>query len=151
MQSWQENGRECIFMFLPPFFCRRRRSRPLPSLVMFQETRDLAMRRLMYAVVPAVAILCLLPAVLMPAEGRTLRKFRRAALPKFAAADGAGIFFEDVFSQGVSGPRPTAPLRSPASVSPAPEAPGTPLKMPPAGQLPASPAPARPAVPPGAD
>ena len=107
------------------------------------------MPRVAFAVVFVLA-LCLLPAVLMPAEGRTMRKFRRAALPKFSPSDGAGIFFEDVFSQGVSGSRPPGPLRSPASVSPTPVSPGVPSKIPPAGQPPVPPAPARPAVAPGA-
>lgn len=74
--------------------------------MIFQETGPLTMRRLLIAVLPAAAVLFLLPIVLLSAEGRSLKKYRRAALPKFSPEDGADIFFEDVFTQGVSGPRP---------------------------------------------
>ena len=74
--------------------------------MIFQESGPLTMRRLLFAVLTAAAVLFLLPIVLLSAEGRSLKKYRRAALPQFSPSDGAGIFFEDVFAQGVSGPRP---------------------------------------------
>lgn len=67
----------------------------------------------MFAVVPAVGIVCLLSAELTSADFGAVKRFRGAALPTFSPADGAGIFFADVFSQGVAGPRPTGPLRLP--------------------------------------
>ncbi|NLF72209.1 MAG: hypothetical protein GX575_24510 [Candidatus Anammoximicrobium sp.] len=82
------------------------------------------MSRVAFAAVTGLAMLWLLPGALISAEGRTTRSFRRAALPKFLPADGAGIFFVDVFAQGVSGPRPPRFAPAPARVSPPPATPG---------------------------
>lgn len=84
-----------------------------------------------FAVVTALAFCCVLPGPLRSAEGRSLKRFRRAALPQFVPADSAGVFFDDVFSQGVSGAPP--PTKTPASAPPPRLAP------PPAPALPAAP------------
>ena len=98
------------------------------------------MPRLAFAAVTILAISCLFPTVLRPADSRPSRKFRRAELPKFAPSDGAGVFFDDVFSQGVSGPLPAgsasvSTAMPPTSVAPNPQ--------------PKSPAPAAPVSPAG--
>ncbi len=103
------------------------------------------MPRFALAAVTILTIGCLLPAELQPAENRPSRKLRRAELPKFAPADGAGVFFDDVFSQGVSGPLPTGSAAGSAAMPPATGAPALPPNMLPAGQGPMPAAPARPA------
>jgi hypothetical protein len=82
------------------------------------------MPRLAFTTVTILAMSCLFPAELRPADSQPSRKFRRAELPKFAPSDGAGVFFDDVFSQGVSGPLPATPASGgmpPATVVPGPQ------------------------------
>ena len=73
------------------------------------------MVRVGFVAVIGLTVLCLFPGMLRPAETGPTKKFRRAELPKFAPSDGAGIFFDDVFSQGVSGPRPAGAVASPGA------------------------------------
>jgi hypothetical protein len=93
-----------------------------------------------------LTVLCLVPGTLRPAENGPTKKFRRAELPKFAPSDGAGIFFDDVFSQGVSGPRPVGSVASPVGVSPSTVTPGRQPKRSRAGRGPARAAPTSPAA-----
>jgi hypothetical protein len=62
------------------------------------------------------------------------REYRRAELPKFSQTEGEGIFFKDVYSEGVVGQRPAnlkASASLPARTVPPPS--GQPAAPPPAG------------------
>ncbi len=103
------------------------------------------MPRFALAAMTILTALCLLPAELWPADSQPSRKFRRAELPKFAPSDGAGVFFDDVFTQGVSGPLPTGSAAGTAAMPPATVAAGGRPDGSPSGQRPTPAAPDSPA------